>query len=63
VTGEGAELGPGGETEHGEDIGLGDAQAAEADELVEGGLGIAHTAIGAAGDGVESGFADVDAFG
>ena len=38
---------------------LDDLLAAKADQLVEGGFGIAHAAIGAAGDGVQRGFIDL----
>ena len=48
------ELGPCGQTEHGKHIGLDDPVAAETDELVQGGLGIPHAAVGSAGDGQQS---------
>jgi hypothetical protein len=51
--GEVEDLALGDEAEHGEDVVFLDVVAAEADELIEGGLGVAHAAIGAAGDGVE----------
>ena len=43
------------QAEHREHVRLLDLVAAEADELVEGGFGVAHAALGAAGDGVEGG--------
>ena len=42
-----------GQAEHGEHVGFLDFVAAKADELVEGGFGVAHGAVRAAGDGVE----------
>ena len=42
-----------GQAEHREHVGFFDLVAAKADELVEGGFGVAHAAFGAAGDGVE----------
>ena len=51
-----------GESENLEDVLLGDLVPAERDELVEHGLGIAHAAFGASGDGVGSRFVESDAF-
>src|SRR5215470_6973207 len=52
--GELQELALSGETEHGEDILLFDGVAAETDELVECGLGVAQSAFSTTRDGEES---------
>lgn len=61
--GEVFEVALGDEAEDGEDIVLGEVAAAEGDELIEGGLGVAHAALGAAGDGDEGILGGVDGFG
>ena len=60
--GEVEDLALGDEPEHGEHVVFLDVVATEADELIEGGLGVAHAAIGAAGDGVEGIRADLYGF-
>ena len=53
------QLALGRQAEHREHVRLLDLVAAKADELVEGGFGVAHGALGAAGDGVERGRVDL----
>ena len=50
------------EAEHRKHIGLDDVVAAKADELVERGLGVAHAAVGTAGDRVQRGAVNRHAF-
>ena len=47
---------------HREHVAFLDFVAAKADELVEGGLRVAHSAVGPAGDGVERGLVNVHLF-
>ena len=47
---------------HREHVAFLDFVAAKADELVEGGLRVAHSAVGPAGDGVERGFVNLHLF-
>ena len=60
--GDGDDLGLRGEAEHREDVGFLNAVAAEADELVERGLGVAHAAVRTARDGLEGGVIDLHLF-
>ena len=59
----GFDLGSGDEAEDAEDVRLVDLAAGEGDDLVERGFGVAHAAVGAAGDGEEGVVGDLDPLG